>query len=269
MLHKLFIAFSALGFAEGDVAAQQAPGPRFEVASIRPNPKGSPFTAPGSTPFQPGGHYFYPSSAVLFMIVDAYEIKQHSITLAGLPEWAQFQLFSVDARGPASDRERSPAENQVQVRLMLRALLEERFHLQMHTEIRDQTVLRLEVAKEGIQLKESSSPVPPEALGESSSAIGNSGGGITGSQLKMESLAEILAGYLKRPVIDATGLNGHYDFEIRWKAAVGETAAPGLSEEGISLLMANLQEQFGVRLTSGKAPVKYWVVDHVDPPTGN
>ena len=63
--------------------------------------------------------------------------------------------------------------------------------------------------------------------------------------------AEELSRRLSRNVIDRTGLEGEYDFELRWApdAADGDSAPDGPS------IFTAVQEQLGLKLESGKAPV--------------
>lgn len=79
----------------------------------------------------------------------------------------------------------------------------------------------------------------------------------------------MLTVFLKRPVVDETGLKGYYDFDVKWSSPDGDSAAPGLGTEGLGLLMSTLQDRFGLRLSSTTGPVQYWVVDHVELPTVN
>jgi uncharacterized protein (TIGR03435 family) len=151
---------------------------------------------------------------------------------------------------------------------MLRALLEDRFHLQLHIETRQEAILKLEAAKGSIKITQAEPPVPPAKEGPVGAAIGNDSGRIVGNRSTMAGLAKTLAIFLKRPVVDQTGLTGYYDFDVKWSAPEA-AAAPGLGPEGIGLLISALQNQFGLSLTRAVGPVKYWVVDRAEPPADN
>ena len=73
---------------------------------------------------------------------------------------------------------------------------------------------------------------------------------------------------VQQEVVDQTGLAGYYDFDIRWNAPAGATT-PGLGPEGINLFLTELREQFGLRFTNSKAPLEYWIIDHIEPPAEN
>ena len=270
------IGFAAL-FLAAALAAQQptAPAePRFEVVSIRPVPPNPPLLIRDQdfTPVLPGGQYIDSRTVLLFMITFAYNVKNPSMQLVGLPDWAKARAFSVSAKPAQGFPTLPPAENNEQVRLMLRAMLADRFHLQLHTETRQERVLDLEVAKGGVKIKEVDPPVPPAKEGPVGAAVGNSGGRMIGNKSTMAGLASALTIFLKRPVVDKTRLKGYYDFDVKWSAPEtldGQRPAPQFGAEGSGLLISTLQDQLGLRLTNATGPVEYWVVDHVEPPTDN
>jgi uncharacterized protein (TIGR03435 family) len=73
-------------------------------------------------------------------------------------------------------------------------------------------------------------------------------------------------------VIDKTGLTGYYSYDITWKAADradGSRPASSLGADGIALLMSTVQDRIGVQVRKTTGPVEYWVVDHVEAPSGN
>jgi len=74
------------------------------------------------------------------------------------------------------------AENQDQVRLMLRAMLEERFHLQLHAADHQGRFYFLEVGKGGFKFKNVPPPTPPDKEGPISVLMGDVGGRITGKK---------------------------------------------------------------------------------------
>ena len=155
---------------------------------------------------------------------------------------------------------------------MMRAMLADRFHLQLHTETRQEPIFNLELAKGGLRIQEVDPPVPPAKEGHANAAWVDDGGRMIGEKATMAGIASTLALILKRPVIDRTGLRGYYDFDVKWSAPEppdGQPHGPGFGAEGISLLIETLQERFGLRLTKADGPAEYWVVDHVEPPTDN
>jgi uncharacterized protein (TIGR03435 family) len=252
------------------LAAQE--GPRFDIVAVRVVPPNPPILMRDQnfTPVLPGGQFVDPRINLWSMIAFAYHVPNASLTLVGLPKWAEDQSYTVAAKAAPSPVELSPAANREQVRLMMRAMLAERFHLQLHTETRQERVLRMQVAKGGIKLHEVDPPVPPAVAGFVNAAVGNDGGRMIGKRSNMAGVAAMLMVFLKRPVIDETGVQGYYDFDLKWKAAdAGQTVSEGFGPEGTGLLISALQNLVGVRLVSGTGPVEFWVVDHVEPPSEN
>jgi len=259
------------------LAAQQPAGPaapRFDLVSIRAVPPNAPpvMREQDFTPILPGGQYMDSRTYLLFMIDFAYNVRNPDMQLVGLPNWAKNQAFAVAAQPPQDFPALPPAENYQQVRLMMRAMLADRFHLKLHTETRQERIFSLEVAKGGFKIKEVGPPVPPAKEGHVNAAMGDSGGRMIGNKSTMEGLATALTLFLKRPVVDQTELKGYYDFDVKWSAPEapdGQPPALGLGADGIGLLISTLQNQFGLRVTKTTGSVEYWVVDHVEPPTGN
>ena len=115
----------------------QEPRPTFEVASVRktvqPNPIAPAATAPDT---------FYRAGEVLpYFIRLAYNIQ--SFQLVSGPEWLRTDRFEINAKS------RMPA-SPGQMRLMLQALLEERFKLVLRKEQRDIRHLALVVERKDL-----------------------------------------------------------------------------------------------------------------------
>jgi uncharacterized protein (TIGR03435 family) len=270
-VERIALAGLPLLFVAG-AAAQQAgaPGPpRFEVVSIRPiAPNTQILREQGFTPIKPGGQYMDDGTNLLFMLSFAYDVQDPSIRLVGIPAAAN-KTYSIRAKPAAGFPLHPPAENKEQVRLMLRAMLEDRFHLKLHTEMREGQIYSLRVAKGGFKFKEVDPPIPPERAGYTNAAMGDQGGRIIGTKTTMADMARMLVVFLKRPVADETGLKGYYSFDVKWDEPTlpdGQRAASGFGAAGSGLLVSTLQDRFGLRLASSTGPVKYWVVDHAEAP---
>jgi uncharacterized protein (TIGR03435 family) len=256
---------ATLAFLPFVLAAQ----PKFEVVSIRTVPPNTPPTMReiGFTPLLPGGQYVDSRTGLWSMLAFAYEVKDPANRLLGLPGWAKETSYSVAAKPPEGS---SPSL--AQVRLMMQAMLAERFHLQIHHETREEAVYRVEVARGGLKIPEVAAPVPPEKEGFPGVAMGDSGGRLIGKKVTIGFLIRALAPHIKKPMVDATGLTGYYDFDVKWtapEAPDGHIPASSFGPDGAALLMSVLQERFGLKLVKSTGPVEYWVVDHVEPPTEN
>jgi uncharacterized protein (TIGR03435 family) len=65
----------------------------------------------------------------------------------GLPNWAKNETYAVSAKPPDGFLALPSGENREQVRLMMRAMLADRFHLQVHTEARRERISKIEIAR--------------------------------------------------------------------------------------------------------------------------
>ena len=160
---------------------------------------------------------------------------------------------------------------------MLRKLLVERFGLTFHRESRELPCFTLTVGKSGPKFNESTvspddSPTgaPPLIF-----VIFPNRARLPGKYATMGDLAALLQRVVVgRPLVDKTGLNARYDFELEFLPVESqfdgvlhlstdsdEPAKPGL--------FAALQEQLGLRLTATKGPVEVLVLDRVNRPSEN
>jgi uncharacterized protein (TIGR03435 family) len=164
----------------------------------------------------------------------------------------------------------SPASAKAKLLEMVRRLLQDRFHLTAHIDKRELPVFNLVIAKGG--------PKFTPAKNEGMTIDSGTHNGITTIDIRSSShatteLAEILAGYVGRVVIDRTGLQGNFSVSIRFSAeespsTPGIGSNPSFDDREPSVFTA-LREQLGVELKSDKAPVEVLVVDHLEPPTEN
>jgi len=69
-------------------------------------------------------------------------------------------------------------------------------------------------------------------------------------------------------VVDNTGLDGHYDFTLTFDRNPVPTAGTDAMARLHDILSA-MKEQLGLKLESGKAPVRFLVIDHVERRSAN
>ena len=107
----------------------------------------------------------------------------------------------------------------------------------------------------------------------------NGQGAETAQGLPILSLACVLSGTLGRTVVDKTGLDGTYDFSLRWDPE-NVAAPPGnvdgtqrmsddTSDSARTSIFTAIQEQLGLKLESAKSPGEVIVIDHVEQPSEN
>jgi uncharacterized protein (TIGR03435 family) len=83
----------------------------------------------------------------------------------------------------------------------------------------------------------------------------------------------ILSSILERQVIDQTGVEGSFDFNMEWvpdpsQAKLPPGVEPNFDPNGVSIFTA-IQEQLGLRLDSQKRPVEILIIDDIRRPSEN
>ncbi|HEY4089450.1 MAG TPA: M56 family metallopeptidase, partial [Bryobacteraceae bacterium] len=151
-----------------------------------------------------------------------------------------------------------------QLRLMLRSLLNTRFHLALRQEKKMIPVYDLVVAKGGSKLppRKAESELPADHAAESLPRVQD--GGFVFHNASMAGFAaklSMLRG-IETPVIDQTHIDGVYDITL--KSAANAILRP----DGVSLFTL-VQEQLGLRLVSAKAPMEMFVIERVSRPSEN
>lgn len=292
-LIAVLMGYAAAGFAQApltfDAASVKAavpagPGGRGVFA-------GAPRGGPGSNdPAQ----ITWPGASLLNMLVAAYDVKLYQVTG---PEWLRTEHFDIVVKVPAD-------ATRQQVAVMWQNLLKERFGVALHKESKEFPADDLVVARGGAKLQETSldpatQQPPPAAAGRGPgpgavmlgpggapvltraglvSTVQNGPSGLVahlaGKAQTTQSLAAFLANELGHPVTDKTGLTGKYDFQVEYAADAGARSVPGAAADAASDpgsdIGAALQQQLGLRLVKGKAPLEMIVVDHAEKaPTGN
>ena len=95
---------------------------------------------------------------------------------------------------------------------------------------------------------------------------------IYGGSRTMADLARVLSRVpiIAAPVVDRTGLSGSYDFELTFVPPTRAPAAGAADEPSPdpSIFIA-LQEQLGLKLEDGRAPVDVLVIERIEKPTEN
>jgi uncharacterized protein (TIGR03435 family) len=259
-LSLVFVALFSTG--ANSVAQQKTPiSPAYDVVVVRLND-----SLTGGTSVNMDEATFQAKNVPLkHLMVIAYGIREGLIF--GLPKWATSSRFDITAKITDPDSKTLRSISREERQAMLASLLEDRFHLKLHTEVKTLPVYELVVAKGGPKLTTSALP-PPDAKNPDPLRIGNwnvQNTDIAATGVALSDLAGNLSLPLDRTVIDKTGLTGRYDFRLKWTA---EGVATGATDDPPDLFTA-IQEQLGLKLQAAKGPVKTLVVDDVKQPTGN
>ncbi len=210
-----------------------------------------------------------------------YQLLQDA-QLVGGPTWLTSDRFDIVATVAGNP----PPE---QIPLMLRALLADRFKLVIHTERRELPIYALVLARRDGKLGARISPAtfdclaargratgapptPPAPSGRVPCGLRFRPGNVVGEGISLAQLADRLAPFVNRVVIDQTGLAGNFDLDLewtpdQWKPQLAEVPQqPQSIPNGPSLFTA-LQEQLGLKLEPTRGPVDVLVIDSVSQPT--
>lgn len=224
----------------------------------------------------------------------AYQMKIYQISG---PDWLA-ERFDIAAKLPGE-------ATMDQVPGMLQKLLADRFQMAFHKEKKDFPVYALTVAKGGLKAAPAPKDAQPQTGEAPKPAVNVTGAGgprgvninlgngssfsladnkFVARKLTMAQVADTLARFEDRPVVDMTGVSGAYDFElaftpedyramlIRSAVAAGVTLPPEalklMEASGDSLVTA--LEKVGLKLEPRKAPLDVVVIDRISKtPTEN
>jgi bla regulator protein blaR1 len=276
----------------------------FEVASVKPAnlPTFPNLALMGEAPI-PGGRLSIAAPLEMF-IKFAYKLRdspEQERILMHLPQTVS-GIYHIDAKA-----EGNPIKDQM--RLMMQALLADRFKLKVHFETRDVAALALRLAKPGqtgpkLRPHDESQPCPDtepspdrfapkpgEVFPPICGVVTGYGGNIWlsgGRNITMASMAEFIytqgngVGEVERPVVDKTGLQGRFDFTVEFSMGDNgplqrllsrlpstQTAASPPREPSGSNFLEAVRKQLGLKLAPEKGAIEVLVVDHIEPPSEN
>jgi uncharacterized protein (TIGR03435 family) len=244
----------------------------------------------------PGGRYVATNMPVRLLIGRVYGVP--SVRLLGGPSWIESEHFDIAAR---LNSESSPdvGVRSRRIEAALRALLEDRFKLVLHTETRQMPIYHLLLARRdgrlGSNLTRSSrtdcetrlavqasaggppAPPPPPETGAQAPPCGVRSlvGRFWVDSVPLTTVAALMTGEVGRVVVDKTGLTGRYTGHLTWtpfqapnRAAESPDDVQSIDPNGASLFSA-VQEQLGLKLQAAMGPVDVLVIDSIERPTAD
>jgi uncharacterized protein (TIGR03435 family) len=259
------IAHAQSAVASSPDATQSQPPPTrlpiFAVSVIRPNNGGSNIKGSMSSyNFTPSGLEAINVTPQTLLRV-AFNLEDNQILET--PAWAKSERFDLQTKVDAADAEALKSLTREQRTQMLQQLLEDRFKLKSHFETRDLPMYSLITLKTGAKVKEVQPVVGPDGK-KSSGGAGWGNGEIKANAIAIDQFAHILTQQLDRTVINKTNLPANYDFTLKW--ALDDSTHTDAT--GPSIFTA-VQEQLGLKLEPGKAPIQVLVIDHIEHPSEN
>jgi uncharacterized protein (TIGR03435 family) len=258
-------------------SAAQAGSPAFEVASVKPNRSRE---VKQEFSVTANGSFRLTNATVRMLIRMAYRVQDFQILAP--PSWTDIDRFDVTARAPGGTTTAAVPQ-------MLRALLQDRFALLAHADMRDMPIYALVVSSRDAALGPRIRRTPSGASAECAAQRANreapgrsdgrpcgisiAGGTITAGDATFGQLLGLLSPLVGRVAVDKTKLDGTFDYNLSWTldqfVATGTFGVPSeraIDSNGPSIFTA-VQEQLGLKLESTKGPVDVLVIDHVEQPT--
>lgn len=252
-----FAILNCIVLLSGVAPAQSSDTPSaFEAADIHASLPNTRFMSGFSSRH---GRVEVHGATMLDLISTAWKVDNAKVF--GGPAWLDTDRFEVIAKT-------GPSVSQDDARVLLRALLADRFKLAVHNEDKPMPVFALLPGKK-VQLKESSGE------GAADCKRGGEDAYLTFAchNMTIAGLAELLPqtapGYFNHPVVDKTGLKGAYDFTLKWTGR-GQLGAGGDPDRPPVSLFDFFEKQMGIKVEPQTQPSSAIVIDHVNQtPTPN
>jgi uncharacterized protein (TIGR03435 family) len=245
--------------------------PALDLGSIKIRKSMDPFSFPlGASRPTPNGISFV-NVSLLVLTREAFGVPADRIE--NLPDWTRSNWYDIEV--DANDA----AKLKTHPWAIMLPLLEDRFNLKFHHEVKELLVYSLTVATGGPKLTAVNAAQPGQMnVNTSSEVITFEGNGDT-----MAPLVQVLEQRLGCTVVDNTELAGAYDFKLSLRGHMilgpmgtsmeltGEPDRPGGDEhpqDSAPLLSAALQAQLGLKLVAQKQAEDVIVIDRLsEPPT--
>jgi len=273
------------------------PPTEFEVAALKPS---LPDTKPGGRGFQPGGRIDFQAIPLSAIITAAWDLRlDPGEDIAGAPKWVKSANFDLVAKTYAATTTGPAGAPQIDIddlRVMLRALLVDRLKMVIHYEDRPQTAYTLVAGKPKLKkadpLGRTGCKVGPAPLGKDSAKDGPPPFQAVCQNMTMAQFAEQLPSigqlYIHNPVLDASGIEGAWDFTLSFSPVPpnmmnggggGRGGAPGppqganpsaggtveASEPSTAVsLFDAVERQLGMKLEMHKRNLPVLVIDHIE-----
>jgi uncharacterized protein (TIGR03435 family) len=264
----------------------------FEVASIKPSKP----MAMGQMRIMmnaDAGMLRYSGVSLKDCIRVAYRVKDFQVQG---PDWIGHERFDITAKLPAGT-------SQEQIPEMLQALLAERFKLALHRDNKEHAIYALVPTKGGPKLKPAETPrpdAPPHAGtpghpgppgGKMMIMMSPDGAHLKTPSATLANLAEMLSRFSERPVVDMTGIQGEYDFDLVFAPETMSHMPPMMhgpmaSQQGgggadnppppadapaePAGTIYDAVQKYGLKMEPRKAPMEMLIVDRIErTPTDN
>jgi uncharacterized protein (TIGR03435 family) len=248
------------------------PDPEFEVASLRPCQRGNGGLSPH---FEAGGRVTAQCYPLLLLIRQAWNLD-YSAPIVGAPKWLSDVLVTIAAKAPPGNfMGEQGAQDHDALIVMLRHLLIERYKMKVHFEDRPVDALTLVAGKPKLTKAD-----PSKRTGCTRESRGIPGTPdvattVVCQNITLAQFAEQMPGFdsaIRTPVLDATGIQGAWDFTLNWSTRVnpfpnlasGATPKEAADPPGGGSLSGAINKQLGLKVVTSKRPGPVLVIDHME-----
>jgi uncharacterized protein (TIGR03435 family) len=262
----------------------------FEVADIKPSMPG----APQRGNLAPSGRIDLQSFSLKELLSIGWDDISADLIVG--PKFMETERFDVVAKAPSDVAITGINIDIDTLRAMLRELLIDRFKIKMHNEDQPVDTFVLQTNKRDPRLKKADPAArsvckrPQSGQANQSTAL-NVGVVCTNTTMTqfVERIGQFAPAYFEgRPVVDGTGIEGGWDFQLAWtgrgqvEAAVrnaqqaqqsgaggGAAAAPSDPNGSLTVFEA-IDKQLGLKMEKQKRPMPVMMIDHIEQkPTEN
>ncbi len=238
--------------------------PEFEVASVKLNRTDG--RSDGSGPRRS-------ANSVVMHNVQPYSVLYYAFNLHGNYQMAGYVPFPDESNWYDIEALAASSTTDAQIRLMFLSLLEDRFKLKFHREIKELPVFELTVrnrprltpAREGPMTVTIEDRSVSQREGACGTSLWKGGNHLLCHAVGIDKFVAELSRLLQSPVVDRTGVTGSYDVNLLYlpESRQFETNAPAIPS------LQDAVQDLGLKLEKGRAPIEVIVIDHLEKPSDN
>ena len=233
--------------------------PAFEVGTVKPS---GPNDRVIGLYTYPGGRVTATNYTLKMLVEEAFDLQTFQVSGRGSWSWVGDVRWNIEGKPPASSKSSKSNPNNPKLppnaeqREMLQTLLADRFQLKVHRQSKEGSVYLLLRGDKDLQLKpaKDANDYPWIGAPQGGMIMGN---GIAGTNATMELVATRLSHYMRRPVIDRTGIVGAFDFRFDFPLP----NSPGEERpDVIGSILASVRG-LGLKLEAGKDAFETLTID--------
>lgn len=260
----------------------------FEVADIKPSMPG----AQQRGNLAPSGRIDLQNFTLKELLSIGWDDISQDLIIG--PKFMETERFDIIAKAPSDVAITGVNVDADTLRAMIRELLIDRFKIKMHNEDQPVDTFVLQTNKREPRMKKADPsarsvckrPQAGQANSNAALAVGLLCTNTTMAQF-VERIGQFAPAYFEgRPVVDATGIEGGWDFQLAWtgrgqveaavrnaqqaqQAGAGTGAAPSDPNGSLTVFEA-IDKQLGLSMEKQKRPMPVMMIDHIEQkPTDN